>query len=432
MASCIQIEGMLQSYMDDEVSTSERLLIEEHLKSCEMCASRFQMTRATAASVFDVLRQYHLQEDFTSKVMAHLPDIPPAVSINESLRQQAFNERGRTRRWFLNAVRLIPVVMPLILFVMAGLLWFAWPSNIAGSVQALGMIMHSDGSTVKMYTDQGQEDRMHARDNICAGDIFETGDEGRLLLGLMGPSHITVFENSVVQVRAPRVIVLEKGRVFFDVFREARQFQVHTPDGRITVFGTSFQVDIQSGGTEVTVANGEVMVENDTDFLRLHRNTQVLFNSVRKPIIRTNIDATPYVQEARVVRPDAAAEHQFLTRIVNDAPSAQAIPAEQVFVVETGGRPVSALLLKWTPDPYATGHAGYNVYVSDSSMLPLFKIRIASSTFQDKEQSEVRIATPAVMRNHEMETLHITIMPEINYGQVETTFTEVAAIGGTS
>ena len=149
MASCIQIEGLLQSYVDDEVSSSERLLIEEHLKNCKMCASRFQMTRATAASVFEVLCQYHLNEDFTGKVMAHLPDIPPALSLNESLRQQALNEQQRSRRWFLNAVRLIPVVMPVILLIMAGLLWLSWPSYEQRSEPAMGMVVYADGVTAK-------------------------------------------------------------------------------------------------------------------------------------------------------------------------------------------------------------------------------------------------------------------------------------------
>jgi len=423
---------MLQSYVDEEVRPSERLLIEEHVKSCEACASRLQATRATAASVFEILHRDQLREDLTGKVMAHLPDIPPAVSVNESLRQQAYNERTRIRRWFLTAVRLVPVVMPVILLIMAGLLWLAWPTYKVDDANTLGMVMHSDGSTAKTYTMRGKERHVSAQDVINPGDTFDTGDASRLLLGLTGPSHITIFENSVVEVREPREIILEKGRVFFDVFREARQFRVNTPDGRITVFGTSFQVDIQNAGTEVTVASGEVMVENEKAFLRLHRNTQALFNSTRQPTIRQNIDATPYVQEARSVRPDTAAENRFLMQLATDTANVQTNSSEQVFVVETEGRSVDALLLKWTPDPYAGGHTGYCVYVSDSSMTPLFKAKIAPKTFGDKQVSEIRIEMPADMRNYKADALHIAIMPETNNGQVETTFTEVAAIGGTS
>ena len=432
MASCIQIEGMLQSYVDDEASSSERLLIEEHLKACVGCEEHLQTVRTTAATMFEVLNRDKLRDDFTDKVMAHLPDIPPAVSVNESLRLQAHNEKRLARKWFLTAVRLVPVVMPMILLILAGLLWAAWPTFEVDPAPIVGMILYSDGDTANVQTFASDVDVVAIGYGIHNDDVFATGAESQMLLGLAGPSQITVFENSSVEVVAEREIILNEGRVFFDVARDARRFRVHTPDGRITVFGTSFQVDIQNSGTEVTVVNGEVMVENESTFVRVMRNNQVLFNQTRKPSIRKNIDTSAYVREARAIKPDTRVEEQFLSRLPHSELHAVAPVSEQFFVLETGGRPVDALLLKWVPDPYTTSHAGYTVYVSDGSMQPLFKSMIPSATFSNKQSGEMHLPIPANVKSNKIEILHITIVPEMNFGELETTFTEVAAIGETS
>ena len=432
MASCIQIEGVLQSYVDDEASSSERLLIEEHLKDCAACEGRLQDIRATATTMFEVLQQYKLQEDFTDRVMAHLPDIPTTISVNESLRVQAKNEKRLARKWFLTAVRLAPAVMPMILLVLAVLLWLAWPTFEADTLPVVGMVLHSDGEMATVQAFGNTAKTIEAGYGIHYGDTFSTGHESRLLLGLAGPSQITVFENSVVEVEADREITLNEGRVFFDVARDARRFRVLTPDGRITVFGTSFQVDIQHTGTEVTVVNGEVMVENESAFVRVTRNTQVVFNQKREPFVRKNIDTVPYVQQARSIKSDRRVEKQFLGRLPKADSQMTDAASEQFFVVETEGRPVEALVLKWTPDPYTTGHAGYTVYVSDNFMAPLFKSVITPATFADKRIGEMRLAIPAGIQSNKIEMFHITIVPELEIGKLETTFTEVAAIGDVS
>lgn len=342
------------------------------------------------------------------------------------------NEKHFARRWFLTAVRLVPVMTPGILFVLAVLLWLAWPSFEPNNDISIGVVMHSDGGTVTVQSARKPEEQVAVGRSIQYGDKFATDTQSRLLLGLNGPSHITVFENTAIEIGAEREVFLKKGRVFLDVARDARHFRVHTPDGRITVFGTSFQVDIQSTGTEVTVVNGEVMVENENAFVRASRNMQVLFNATREPSLRRNIDTQSCLQQARSIRADAGIEKQFIQNLTKAAADERSKVSEQFFVVETGGRQVNALTLKWTPDPYTTGHAGYTVYVSDNSLQPILKSTIPPATFTDKAVNELQIAMPDAVRRDKFETLHITIIPELDYGYVETTFTEVAALGDMS
>jgi len=98
-------------------------------------------------------------------------------------------------------------------------------------------------------------------------------------------------------------------------------------------------------------------------------------------------------------------------------------------MVETQRRPVSALKLNWLPDVNAEGHAGYHVYVSDSALNPLFKAYIAPDVFRDKSRDNLLIEVPEDLQEEAVSLLHITLMPDYKSGQIETSFTEVSAIG---
>ena len=98
-------------------------------------------------------------------------------------------------------------------------------------------------------------------------------------------------------------------------------------------------------------------------------------------------------------------------------------------MVETRRRHVSAVKLNWLPDPYAEGHAGYQVYVSDSALNPLFKAYIAPDVFKDKSRDNLLVAVPENLQGEAVSMLHITLMPDFKSGPLETSFTEVSAIG---
>ena len=65
----------------------------------------------------------------------------------------------------------------------------------------------------------------------------------------------------------------------------------------------------------------------------------------------------------------------------------------------------------------------------DSALNPLFKAEIAPSLFQDKTKSSLKIAVPPELREQAVSMLNITLMPDYKSGQLETSFTEVSAIG---
>ena len=196
----------------------------------------------------------------------------------------------------------------------------------------------------------------------------------------------------------------------------------------ITVLGTSFEVNTGMQGTEVTVVNGEVLVENETGFALLSRGSYALFGKSGTPEVRKGVPADRCLEMARSVLPDASAERLFLSRFVSQ-PTESSSVRRQIFMVETQRRAVSAVELRWLPDPYSEGHAGYNIFVSDSALNPLFKATIAREVFQDKTRNSIRITVPPEMQEQADTRLHIDLLPDYTSGGLETSFTEVRAIG---
>ncbi len=428
MASCIQIEALVQAYIDGELCGSERLSFEEHTRSCRHCNRMLQEAKTSTAFLFETLRADRLNEDLRGAVMAHLPEMERIRFAEGVVFRHVYPEPAPPRRWLRPAARLMPVFAPVVLLVLAALLWTTWPTLKGEGGRVIGMITYRAGAAFVGHASQSGQKRAGLRDAAVEGAVLETLEDGGLLVGLAGPSSLAMFNNTQARLENEREVVLNRGRVFLDVAPDSRRFQVTTPDGRITVMGTSFHVDLSKGGTEVTVINGQVLVENDAAFALLSKGSQASFSASNKPEVRHNVNVARFLNEARAMGPDPGAQRQFLTEVAGKGPHVAPL-REQVFVVDTQRRPVSAVTLEWLPDPYTVGHAGYNVYVSDSAMAPLFKAHIPPETFQNKQRNSIRIAAPSNAREHIASVLHITLIPNLSDGLVETSFTDVSAIG---
>lgn len=427
MASCIQIKSLLQAYLDDELGSGEKLLFEDHLHGCVACRKELERVRAVNVRLFELLGRDRLRDDLVPQIMAHLPEMEGDKRFFTFMPHKTTG-MNKKASWPRVAAKMIPVFVPLILLILGGVLWLYWPSVPGEEASFAGVVTYSKGPAEMGLAADGQFKEVRAKDFVVPDSLMKTGKGGRLLFGLLGPSHATLYENAYLRLVNERKLVLEQGRIFLDVHRESRQFHVTTPHGAITVLGTSFEVNTGMQGTEVTVVNGEVLVENETGFALLSRGSYALFGKSGSPEVRKGVPADRCLEMARSVLPDASAERLFLSRFVSQ-PTESSSVRRQIFMVETQRRAVSAVELRWLPDPYSEGHAGYNIFVSDSALNPLFKATIAREVFQDKTRNSIRITVPPEMQEQADTRLHIDLLPDYTSGGLETSFTEVRAIG---
>ncbi|MGI6139510.1 MAG: FecR domain-containing protein [Candidatus Hydrogenedentales bacterium] len=423
MASCVQILGLLQAFLDDEIGSVERLLFEDHLHNCDACRHELKIARAANVQLFELLKEDRLQENLVPTVMAHLPEMDRKRSSNSHVIPPS-----KKRTWNKTFAALVPVLAPIILLVLGGLLWLYWPSIPQKDDDAVGLITYSNGPVRFGRAVDGILNEAKEKTLLVPDSFIKTGKDGRLLLGLSGPSHVSLYEDSSLYLISERKLLLEQGRIFVDVHPDTQEFLINTPHGVISALGTSFEVYTTSDNTEVTVVNGEVLVENETSFALLHQGNKALFSQRNRPKIERDVPAARCLEMARNVLPEVSAQRMFLTRFV---PSTQETTRtrRQIFMVETKQRLVRAVELNWLPDPYSEGHAGYSVYVSDSSLNPLFKTHIPPSVFQDKTHTSINIDVPAEVQTHAENRLHIDLLPDYSTGQLDTSFTEVRAVG---
>jgi hypothetical protein len=105
--------------------------------------------------------------------------------------------------------------------------------------------------------------------------------------------------------------------------------------------------------------------------------------------------------------------------------------AEQVFVVtpESGDMDgVHAIRLVWEPDPFRSGHAGYDIYISDERMNPLLVHHVPALVFQDKDRQNYLLDLTEHEPVRTARVLHIRIVPNTSTGHIETVL-EVEALG---
>ena len=101
--------------------------------------------------------------------------------------------------------------------------------------------------------------------------------------------------------------------------------------------------------------------------------------------------------------------------------------AERVFVVETRKQAVRALHFRWKPGSAPLERSGYDVYVSDNSLRPVFKGRIEGWMLSDIRSTSCSLALPADLEWRDIGLLHIMVLPDFASGPLETDFTEVYA-----
>lgn len=427
MASCAQVDSLAQAYVDGELNPSETLVFEQHLGECRQCAHQLDRQRAAAAMLFDSFADHRMPRSLVPDIMAHLPEIDDARLVRQ------VNARLKSRpdwsRWFFAA--LMPVVAVLVL-TLAGVIFFGLgPQRLEKTVtaQAIGMVTFLTGHVTGLMPQETQWKDLDTRALISRDQLFATEQGSAMIASVAGPSMIKVAEGSRLKVNDDRRVALQSGKIWLHVAKSAkgaRVFRVHSPDGNITVFGTTFGVEVLEGRTIVTLLEGEVTVENDLTFATLRPNEQIELKRGVSPLQPYTVDAAQALAWADAIQPDGVAQGEFLSTI---HPLGETIlRAENVWRVDTGEHTVSNISFSWNPAKTRDGLCSYVVYVTDDAGRPLFVGRIEARDLAQQGRTQVELSVPndALKPNT---TAFIRMVPDTTTGAIETDFDEVAFVG---
>jgi len=431
VASCQQIESLIQAYIDGELSTAERVVLERHTDGCAACAGRVEEQRASAALLFESLGAARLNDDLSGSIMAHLPEMDvstTAMTVRaREVNYRVKNKRSRTAR-LSRLSRWVPVFVPIVLGVVAVTLFLAWPDNVTMPANTVGMVTFEDGRVLSSEGATAARDRVHLEDTVIRDTWFETENDAKLVLSLTDRSTVKVAADTLMRVHNGRRIDLSRGRIWLEVGKADRYFRVGTPSGDITVFGTIFDVEVKDGNTTVvTVSEGEVHVDNGDAFTVLSENQQVALTVGAKPLRPVKVNARLVSAWSDRFEPNVDSEAMFAS--ATRGLGTQRVRADQYWVVDARKRDVQAITFEWQPSAMTAGRCDYDVFVSDEKMNPLFKARISDSAFARRSRTYYEIAIPGYVNLGSVKNLHIRLVPDRTTGTVETQFVEVAALG---
>lgn len=417
MASCTQVENLLQAYIDDELSQAERVIVDRHIAECSACAQALRVEQHTSAFMFETLAGDRLRRDLKQDVLNHLPEIERVPMDVETVNWRIKHPVSVWSR----ISRGVPVAVGVVLLLVAMVLRYEWPQTGPGET-VIGMVMHTEGKTLRHPAGSTDVEAARTADFVGQDDSFETGDGAQMMLTLAGPTEIKLNENTIVKVIDDRWLSVNKGHVWFDVSKDERFFRVLTPIGEITVLGTCFDVNVLPDKTRVTVLEGEVHVENDGAVGLLMEGQQVDMILGSESLVPWTVDAEGVMQWADRIGPAAEARLAFQEYIVPRS-QAKLLRAEQVFMLlrNGGSSSVKSIEVQWTPDEYRKGHCDYLVYATNSKNRVVFKDVIPGGVFGDKQTSSYKLQVPEGAIE-DFRVIYIRVIPDLSTGSIETAF----------
>lgn len=431
MASCTQVESLIQAYLDSELTPSERVVFDQHLSECTACAKQLSLHQANSAMLIEVLSVNRLRHSLRDNVIAHLPEMdhphrtPRPTPVWKTKKAPI---RFQWLRMFAPALAIVMVC------VLALTLFYSWPLDEANSGRSIGMVTHRLGDVMRSTGDSTQRYKVALRNDIYAKQRFETGDTGTLMVTLAGPTLVKADANTRFLVHDYRKISLEKGHLWFNVAKDSRTFRVETPSGVVTVFGTTFDVDvkmsvgIQPDYTTVTVSEGEVQVENDITFAPLRPGEQIDIVSARTVLKPRPVNVERVMAWAERIQPETVVEPRLLASAETLSGKDNGLWDEQTLVVDVHDKTVRSLILRWAPSQSVTGdHSGYTVYVYDNRLQHMFKQYIAGHIFDHDDDNFYVMTLPETQTVSNVGALRIQLVPD-RTGTLATTFLELAAM----
>jgi len=418
VASCTQVESLIQAQIDGELTAAEHGALERHLDECEACAKQLVRQRESGALLTDVFADHRLQRDLRPLVMGHLPEADHGRTSR--LRNDA---RQRDLRRIPMFLRLFPVLAPVVLVVLGLAIFFSWPSGLDNAATTVGMVTSRTGAVSVVAPESLERSRVGLMDIVHREFRYETPENSTLELSLAGPSAVRLAPESRVKVSDDRRVRLERGKAWLKVNKSPRTFRVVTPTGDITVWGTTFGVEVLPSGTLVTVEEGEVTVEYGPAFAVLRANSQVLVEQGATRLMPRTVAAEEVLAWAAEVAPDVRAVQAFSDVI--KPRDARFFRAEQYFVLDIRRNPVHAVIFRWEPDRIQAHHAGYDVYFYDDHMEPLMIKHIDGRHFATKSRDSYELNFPDDGALENVNVLHLKVVPDRSQGEIETTFTEV-------
>lgn len=126
------------------------------------------------------------------------------------------------------------------------------------------------------------------------GQTIQTTTESQTIVELENGVIAYVDARSRMTLLSPKKIELHVGRVYFDVPKGGKGFEVALPHGEVRVLGTAFSIEISPESSEVMVARGVVEVANQQEQVMVRQGYQSALARSGRPALKQFQDNTQF------------------------------------------------------------------------------------------------------------------------------------------
>ncbi len=265
MAACGTIAELIQAYVDGQLKSEERVLVEVHIVECPDCAILLNELHEVTAAVVEGLASKRVSTTFVERVVAALPQIYEHAHVDGLAEIQ----RRAKRQGLLNKMsHMMPYAAAAVLIIATVLLMAVWPEQNVGFVAKV-----TNQAQLMRPGRNAAEAAVSIGNSVQAGDRFVTDAESRLILALR-TAEIKINGGSILRVVTDREVELVKGEMFADVTSTGSPFLVKLGTGSVTVMGTQFVVQAMEDKTVVTVAQGNVLFKSGAGYSEVKAGAQ--------------------------------------------------------------------------------------------------------------------------------------------------------------
>ncbi len=307
---CEQTQDLLTCYHQDELDPSIKTEVQAHLAHCPSCQTESDEIQQIL-SLFSSVGEFEPPAEVWQRIEADIrqPQTP-------ALSTPSLDSHSRPR-WIAWAGSLMAAAA--ILLLLLQLNGTDPPREVAQARLESGMLRLQTGSAERTLP-------IGKRFTIWPGSRLITVD-GRASVALSSNSQLKLGRETSVSF-SRNLIDLQRGELYLNESGVAH-WEIRTPHMHLQLIGTEVELTVKSSGTRLAVIQGEVLLKNGAEPLRLTEGQALQVSSRTDTGLAQRI-TTFQVQQARArwLQPDA------LT-----------LKAELTYVRDAAGKPVLQLRL---------------------------------------------------------------------------------------
>jgi len=237
---CDDFQSLMPEYLDGKLSSSRKLLLEDHSNECIPCRQELKAQRSFAATKSATF-----------------------VAPRHTVRDKQAPLRTATSRRTGASVARWSVAAAVVLFVgLAGVFMYE-RLDVSGST--LAATLDSANGQIYVVSDS-QMRELGAGEQLQKGERIRTAKDSSAVLRLADGSMVEMRERSEFSISENMrgvTVKLDRGDVIVEAAKQHNgRLYVQTPDSLVSVKGTIFAVESGTKGSRVSVVEGEVAVNH--------------------------------------------------------------------------------------------------------------------------------------------------------------------------